>query len=243
MSKNAELSRKDMKEPDQFQAAAGEAATWLTGHRRQAVLVGGAAVAVLLVALVVSGLRERSAAASGGALAAVYKAAGAEVSPVAVPGVPGPVFATEAERQKAVVDAAGKAVAEAGSSRAGALAALAKGDAHLKLGEWDAAAAAYQAYLAAAPRDDSFRFGALEGLALVEEGKGNADAAVAAYTRLATEVPAQADRADLAKARLLAAAGKKDEARKLLAGFAEAHKGSALAGEASERLSRLGGKE
>jgi tetratricopeptide (TPR) repeat protein len=133
-------------------------------------------------------------------------------------------------------------MASAGSTRAGALAALAKGDAHLKLGEWDAAAAAYQAYLAAAPRADAFRFGALEGLALVEEGKGNADAAVAAYARLSAEVPAQSDRADLAKARVLSAAGKKDEARKLLATFAETHKASPLAGEASDRLAKLGGK-
>lgn len=241
MSKNSELSRKDMKEPDQFQVAAGEAASWLTGHRRTAILVGGAAVLVLVVALVVSGVRERGAAAAGGALSAVYKAAGGELTPVPLPGAAGPFFATDAERQKAVIDAAAKAQA-AGAGRAAALAALAKGDAHLKLGEWDAAAAAYQAYLAAAPREDSFRFGALEGLALVEEGKGSGEAALAAYARLAAEVPAQADRADLAKARLLAAAGKKDEARQLLSGFAEAHKGSALAGEASERLSRLGGK-
>jgi len=242
MSKNAELSRKDMKEPDQFQVAAGEAASWLTGHRRTAVLAGGGAVLVLVVGLTVSGLRERSASAAGGALAKVYLAAGAEVTPVPLPGVSGPTFATDAERQKAVVDAAAKAAAELGSSRPGALASLAKGDAHLKLGEWDAAAAAYQAYLAAAPKEDSLRFGALEGLALVEEAKGNVDAAVAAYARLGSEAPAHADRADLSKARLLAAAGKQEEARKLLAGFADAHKGSALAGEASGRLTKLGGK-
>lgn len=234
MSKNAELSRKDMKEPDQFQVAAGEAASWLTGHRRQSLLLGGGAAAVLIIALVVSGLRERSAQESGAALSAVLQAAGGDVTPVPLPGVPGPSFATEAQRQKAVVDAAAKA--------ASPLASLLKGDAHLKLGEWDAAAAAYQAYLSAAPKDDSFRFSALEGLALVEEGKGNGEAALAAWARFAAEVPGQADRADLAKARLLLAAGKKDEARQLLEKFAEAHKGSALAGEAADRLAKLGGK-
>jgi tetratricopeptide (TPR) repeat protein len=242
MSKNAELSRKDMKVPDQFQVAAGEAASWLTGHRRTAVLVGGGAVVVLAVALAVSGLRERSADAVGGALAGVYRVAGADLSPVPLPGVAGPTFATDAERQRAVVDAVAKAAPALGSSRARALAALAEGDARFKLGEWDAAAKAYQAYLAGAPREDSLRFGALEGLALVEEAKGDGDAALAAYARLAAEAPAHADRADLARARLLAAAGKQDEARKLLAGFAEAHKGSPLAGEASERLAKLGGK-
>ncbi len=242
MSKNADLSRKDMKEPDQFQVAAGEAASWLTGHRRTALLVGGGAVLVLVVALVVSGVRERSAEEAGGALSAVFKAAGGDVTPVPLPGAPGPFYASDAERQKAVIAEAGKVLAASPGTRAAAVASLAKGDAHLKLGEWDAAAGAFQAYLAAAPKDDSLRFAALEGLALVEEGKGNADGALAAYARLGAEVPAQSDRADLAKARLLVASGKQDEARKLLAGFGEAHKGSALASEASDRLAKLGGK-
>ncbi len=242
MSKNAELSRKDMKGPDQFQAAAGEAAGWLTGHRRQTVLVVGAAVVALLAAGLVMSLRERRAHEAGVALSAVYKAAGADVSAVPLPGAAGPSYASEADRQKAVVEAGARAMAAYGSTLPGALAALADGDAHYKLGEWDAAATGYQAYLAAAPRDDAFRFGALEGLALVDEAKGNTDAALAAYARLAAEVPSQADRADLARARILAAAGKKDEARKLLATFSEVHKGSPLAGEAAERLAQLGGK-
>ncbi len=242
MSKNAELSRKDIKEPDQFQVAAGEAASWLTGHRRTALLAGGAAVAALVVAVVISSVRERAQQAAGGALSEVYRAAAGEITPVPLPGSTGPFFATDAERQKAVITAAGKVIAEHGGTRAAALASLAKGDAHVKLGEWDAAAAAYQAYLAGADKADGLRFGALEGLALVEEGKGNVDGALAAYARLAAEVPAQADRADLAKARLLVAAGRQEEARKLLAAFTEAHKDSQLAGEASERLSKLGGK-
>lgn len=242
MSKSDELSRKDMKEPDKFQVVAGEAASWLTGHRRQSVLVGGAVVAVLVVAVVVSSLRERGATRGGALLSQVYKAASGEISSVPLPGLPGPFFASDAERQKAVITAAAAVLAEAPGSRAAALAALAKGDAHLRLGEWDAAAAAYQSYLGSAAKGDSLRFGALEGLALVEEGKGQAEAALAAWSRLGAEVPAHGDRADLAKARLLAAAGKKAEAMSLLGGFAEAHKESPLAGEASERLTKMGGK-
>jgi predicted negative regulator of RcsB-dependent stress response len=55
-------------------------------------------------------------------------------------------------------------------------------------------------------------------------------------------VPAYADRADLEKARVLVQAGRAEEARKLLAGFGEAHKDSILTGEAAERLAKLGGK-
>ena len=241
MSKTPEMTRKDMKEPDQFQQVAGEAASWLTGHRNQSLLVAGTVAAVVLVVGVVTGLRERSAEKVGGLLSAVYQAAGGTVSAIPLPGQDGPTFPTEAARQKAVIEAAGKVIAEASGSRQAALASLAKGDAHYRLGEWDAAATAYQAYLAGADKGDAFRFGALEGLALVEEAKGSSEGALAGWSKLATELPGFADRADLERARLLAASGKAAEAKKLLAGFAEAHKGSALASEATARLGKLGG--
>jgi tetratricopeptide (TPR) repeat protein len=242
MAKNAEMTRKDMKEPDQFQVVAGEAATWLTGHKQKALLIGGLAAAAVLVAFIVSAVRDRSAAAAGALLAEVYQAAGGEISTVPLPGVPGPFYPSDQARQQAVLEAAGKVLAQYPTSRAAVAATLAKGDAHLRRGEWDAAASAYQAYLTAATRDDAFRFGALEGLALVAEGQGQTDAALAAWARLASEVPGQSDRADLAKARLLAAGGKTAEARQVLAGFSEAHKGSPLASEATDLLAKLGGK-
>jgi len=238
MSKSADL--KDMKEPDKFQVVAGEAASWLTGHRRTAVLTGAVVVVTLLVVVIVSTYQEHQSALAGDLLSEVYKAADGQISADPLPGVRGPFFADEAARQKAVIAAASAAMAQVPGTRAAALAAVAKGDAHVKLGEWDLAAAAYQTYLSTAPKDDSFRLGALSGLAVVAEGKGQADEALAAWTRLASEVPAEADRADLEKARLLAASGKAAEARALLAGFAEAHKGSPLASEAQDRLARLG---
>ena len=39
MSKNAELSRKDMKEPDKFQVAANQAASWIAARKKAAVPV------------------------------------------------------------------------------------------------------------------------------------------------------------------------------------------------------------
>jgi len=240
MSKSADLTRKDMKEPDKFQVVAGEAASWLTGHRRTAVLTGGVAVIALLVVVTVTTYREHQESMAGTLLSDVYRAADGQISSVPLPGQRGPFFADDASRQRAVIAAATSAMAEVPGTRAASLAAVARGDAHVKLGEWDQAAVAYQAYLAGAPRDDSFRFGALGGLAVVAEGKGNVEEALAAWTRLATEVPAQADRADLEKARLLAASGKTAEAKAILAGFAEAHKGSSLASEAQDRLGRLG---
>jgi tetratricopeptide (TPR) repeat protein len=242
MSKSAELSRKEMKQPDQFQVVAGEAASWLTGHRRTAVIVAGGLAVALVAGVAIMTWRERRSAGAAALLSDVYRAAGGELSPVPLPGVPGPFFASDLARQKAVVQAADKVLQEyAGTSQA-TLAALARGDAQLRLGEHAAAVASYQAYLAAARRTDSFRFSALEGLALAAEGQGDVPGALAAWTRFGAEVPLQSDRADLERARLLAASGQVEEARTLLMSFPDAHKKSQLTGDAAERLARLGGR-
>jgi tetratricopeptide (TPR) repeat protein len=167
---------------------------------------------------------------------------GGEISPVPLPGLPGPFFPTEEARQRAVIAAAEQILAAHGGTGAATLAALALGDARAKLGEWDEARSAYDRFLAEAPKDDSLRFGALEGIALAEEAKGSLDQAAQAYERLGREAPAFADRADLERARVLAQAGKTGEAKELLAGFADRHKESLLVPEASERLARLGGR-
>jgi tetratricopeptide (TPR) repeat protein len=205
--------------------------------------VGGvAALVVLVVAAAWISIRDRRAAGAAALLSEIYRNAGAEISTVALPGVPGPFFPSDQARQAAVARAADQLLAEYPGSTQAALAALAKGDALLRLGQFEASAAAYQLYLSTARRNDSFRFAALEGLALAAEGKGDLDGALAGWQRLATEVPAQADRADLERARLLAASGKAEEARALLASFGDVHKGSMLTGDAAERLARLGGR-
>jgi tetratricopeptide (TPR) repeat protein len=243
MSKtDATLTRKDMKEPDKFQQAATQAAGWVAQRRKHVVAAGGAVVAaVVLVAVlqaVNAGREERAGAAAADLLATM----GGEISAVPLPGLPGPFFPSDEARQKAVVDAAQKVIAAHGGTGAARLATLALGDAQLRLKAFDDAKAAYEKFLAEAPKGDSLRFGALEGIAVAEESKGNLDAAAAAYERLAREVPSFSDRADLERARVLARAGKAADAKALLAGFGERHKESLLTTEASARLAALGGK-
>jgi tetratricopeptide (TPR) repeat protein len=241
MSKSDVLTRKDMKEPDKFQQAATQAASWIAARRRRVVAIGAAAVAVVVLVAIASAIQTRRAEQAGAAGADLMSIVSAEVSAVPLPGFPGPFFKTDAEKQRAIVQAAERVMVDHGGTPTASLAALAAGNAHLKLGEWDAAKAAYERYLASAGKDDSLRFGALEGIGLAEEGKGTLDAAAAAFDRLGREVPAFADRADLDRARVLAAAGKASEAKELLAKFPERHKESQLGAEASERLARLGG--
>jgi len=240
MSNTTVVSRRDMKEPDKFQSTAGRAAGWVAAHKKQvygALVALAVAVVAVIVGSQVQASREEKA---GVALFDVGTTMSGQVSSVPLPGQTGPRFADETARQTAIAAAAEKVRADHAGSAAGTTAALIAGDAQLRLGAWDKARAAYDAYLSSAERSDPLKFSALEGVALAEEGAGKLDAAAQAFERMAKEAPEHADRADLGRARVLAKAGKVDEARKLLSGFADAHKGSELAGDAAERLSKLG---
>jgi tetratricopeptide (TPR) repeat protein len=232
-----------MKGPDRFQAIAGKAAAWVAGQQKRialavAVLVGLVAVAVGAAAW------QRSRGEKAGAL--LYRALDALdglVTSAQVQDAGGrPVFRSVEEQRKAVIAVAGDVRREYPSSAAAHTAALASGDAHSRLGEWDAAMADYEVFLKETPVNDSLRFGALDGLAHALEGKGDLEKAAQAFERLGAEVPFMKGRAGLERARLLAKAGKVEEARKLLESFPADVKDPLLEAEARDRLARLGGK-
>ncbi len=240
-----EFTRKEMKGPDRFQVIAGQAAAWIAGHRRLIGLaVGGLATVVVLGAGFAAWQHSREEKA--GAL--LYRALDtldglvASGSTQTVDASGRPVFRSSEDLRKAVIAAAGEVAREYPSSEAAGTASLVSGDAHLRLGEWDAALSDYQIFLKKAPADDSLRFAALEGTARALEGKGKVDEAAGAFERLGSEVPYMKGRATLERARLLAKAGKVEEAKKLLSGFSAEVKDPILEAEARDRLARLGGK-
>jgi tetratricopeptide (TPR) repeat protein len=240
MSKSAELTRKDMKEPDPFQQIATKVAGWIGAHKQQAMLLGIAALVLVVAVAAVSAIQSSRAKHAGAEGAALLAAVSGEISAVPLPGSQGPFFPSDEARQKAVVVEADRLLADFPASGPAKLALLAKGDAHYRLGQLDPARQAYERFLAETDAKDSLRFGALEGLALIAEATGDLEASVHGWERLGKEAPAFADRADLEAARVLARAGKAAEARKLLEGFGDRHAGSALAVEASRRLAALG---
>jgi tetratricopeptide (TPR) repeat protein len=242
MAHSPVLSRKDMKEPDQFQVVANRAATWLAARKKKAMLVGGVAVALVLVVGVVAAVQTSRDEAAGRAASTLLGLVAAPVEAQAAEGSTTPSFPTEEAKRHALIAEADKVLSLPGSGSAKLAAALVKGDALYALKDWDKAAAEYQRYLKDAPLEDSFRFGALEGLGLVAEAKGDPDGALAAYQRMARETPRYSDQADIDRARVLAAQGKVEEARKILTGFGTNHDRSTLVRQASEQLARLGAK-
>src|SRR5512140_417426 len=148
MAKPDVLTRKDMKEPDKFQLAATQAASWIAARRRHVAYAGLAVVAVVILIAILAAVQERRETTAGAAASDLLQAMGGEISSVPLPGFPGPFYASEEARQKAVAAAADRVLSEYPGAGAGALAALAKGDAHLRLREWDDAKAAYERFLA-----------------------------------------------------------------------------------------------
>ena len=236
------ISRKDMKEPDKFQQAATQAASWIASRRKHVVLAGAVVVGVAVLLAVLQTVQQGREERAGQAASQLLSTAAGEVSAVPLPGLPGPFFPSAEAKDRAIVEASQRVLAEHPGTGAALLAALSLGDAQARLRAWDDAKAAYEKYLAAAPQGDSLRFGALEGIAIAEEAKGSLDAAAAAYERLGKEAPAFADRADLERARVLARAGKVAEAKTLLSSYGEKHKDSLLTADAAQLLARLGGR-
>lgn len=242
MSNSSVISRKDMREPDRFQVVANQAASWLAARKKQALVAAAVAVVAIVAAGAFVAVQSSRAEAAGRATSGLLALAAAPVVAEPPAGTTEKTFRSEDEKQRAVVAAADEVLAKHGAGRIASLALLVKGDALFALKDWDKAAAEYERFLRDARKDDSLRFGALEGLGLVAEAKGDLEGAVRAYQRMGQEAPAFADRADVERARVLALAGKKDEARQILTSFATTHKESPLARQASQQLAQLGAK-
>jgi len=241
MSKNAaELTRKEMKAPDAFQAAAGQAATWVAGRQKHIVAAVVGAIALLAVVLGVMNWIESSRKAAGVALFGVLDAADGQISSVPLPGVSVPLFPSTEAQQKEIVAKAGEVRREYPSTEAARTAALAAGSAQLRLGAYDEALASFDSYLSSAKAGDSLAFVADDGVVRAKEAKGDFAGALAAAERLPSLNPAYADRAALERARLLARQGKVEEARKILQAFPTDFKDSQAKADAESQLARLG---
>lgn len=242
MSNPSAISRKDIREPDRFQVVANQAAAWVAARKKLVVMVGGVAALVVVAVGVALAVQTRSLQTSGQATSELLTLMGAQVTEAPPANALDKTFPTEEAKNKAIVAEADKVLSAQGVGRGTLLAILAKADAHYGLKEWDAAAAQYNRYLAEAPPSDSLRFTALESLGLVAEQKGDLAGAAQAFDRLAKDAPPYADRADLDKARVLAAAGKADEAKQILTKFAEKYPKSLLTREATQQLQQMGAK-
>lgn len=240
------VDKKELREPDALQRAGLEARGWIEGKEK---LVLGVILVALLAGLAVAltnYMQERSARtaqrALGGALLPVNRPvaeAGVPPSPTADPNLQ--PFASQKEKDEAIVSSLTTFRSEYPGTPSATTAALPLAQSHYRLGNYDQAIEAYGAFLKNAPGDDPLRALALEGQGYAYEAKGDLEKAVASFDELSRAKTKDFldGMGQFHKARILILQDKKDEAAKILSEIPQAHPNSAAARMATERMNVL----
>lgn len=227
---------------DEFQARGFELVEWVQDNRPVVLGFIGVVLAVGVGIGAYQVVQKNQDTAASAAFAQAQKLWEAPIGedPDATDDVP--AFKDVSERSKAARTAFDKVAADHKGTGAGAFAHLSSGHASLKVGDLDAAAASYNAYLAATKPTDALRFAGYAGLASALDGKGDTKGAIKALEdQVALADKTDEDAALLALGSLYVKDGNTDKARssleKLLADFPE----SSLKSRADEQLAALGG--
>lgn len=229
------MTRRELRSPDKFMTTASEWLAKVRQHPRETLIAaGGLIVALLLLGVILDGGGIKVDPVAGGALSEALALAN---RPVGEAAEGGESFASQEERRTALAEAFEAVRREHGNSPSGLTATLGLADVRFAEGKYDEAISLYDAFLAKT-KAPHLRVLALEGKALSLEGKGEFEAALAAFDELA-KAGAEA-KGVYGKARILERQEKWDEARAAWETLKEEHGLSSEGREASQRLARLG---
>ncbi len=196
-AKRIKISRKALRQPDEFQSLTRRAADWAVEHTPLVVGACGALLAILLAVVAVRWYESSQADAAAMRFREAYAT-------------------FEARKFDQAAETFGGVSREYGRTPFGQLAGLYRAHALARQGD-GGAVAAYEEYVAAPSAPDYLRQEALDGLGHAKEAGGDTAGALAAYTQ-AGELrgPFRTD-ALLAAARLHEAAGQRDKAQGIYA--------------------------
>ena len=228
---------------DEFQARGVELADHVHDHPGKVMAILGSIVAAGLFYGIYTVVDSRDNTAASAAYADAHKVwtapLGADGTSTAAGDAPS--FKDATERARAAKDKFTAVATEHRGTGGAALAWLSAGHAALKLGEFDDAAKAYDAFLFASKDDDPLRFAGLGGLAAAREGKGDVAGAIDALEKQVL-LPGNVDEdgALLALGRLYRNKGDVEAARKRLERLKADYATSTLRKDADELLAALG---
>ena len=228
---------------DEFQARGFELMEWM--QEKQGLVLGviGLIVAAGIGYGVYQYTKNNANEAASTALAAaldVYEAPLLDAAATPDASDKTPKYKTAEERAKAARELFKTAGMAHKGTGAAAVAQLYIGHASLKVGEYDPAIAAYEAFLQQTPQSDPLRFAGYSGLAAALDGKGDRKAAIAKLEDLiALPEKIDEDAALLELGRLQIAEGNTDAARKSLERIAKDFPESALKSRADELIGTL----
>lgn len=240
------LTRKELKQPDAFQAAGAQAQTWFQERQKAILIVVGVVIVGGLGVALATYMSNRSdlnaAKMFGDALKPLDRpvVAATDAPPVVEEGED-PPFKSQNEKDEALVRTLGEFRKDHGSSKAAATAAITLAQAQFRLGKHDDALTGFDDFLKSAQTDDPLRAAALEGKGYVFEAKGDYDKALTAFEQLGRENKTEflTGMGPFHRARVLLAQGKKEEAAKEFSLIAQQFPNTAAARLSQERLSTL----
>jgi tetratricopeptide (TPR) repeat protein len=247
VAKSEKMIQRELKQPDAFQRVGNEAREWLIARQTLViiavvvVLVGGMAAA--LINYFNGRSEQRAAQELGKALGILERPVvstpeGAQLTPE---DGEEPPFKSAQEQDQALVKALTDFRAANKGTSSATTAALALGKAQLRLGQYDAAVAAFSDYLKDAQQKDPMRAAALEGQGYAYEAQQKYDQALASFDEM-SKVDAGGYLEGMGQyhhARILITQGKKDEAAAMLVKIPVEHAGTAGARLATERTALL----
>jgi len=245
--KNKGLSKKELKQPDQFVSFwthfSERAGKYISERRKPLLIAVGALAGVVTATIIYGQIRERAALHASEALERVSKIATADLLPADGTSAKDdnlPHFKTDKERLEAALKEVDGFLSAEPHSPLLREAQLQKAGLLLDLQRPDEAIPLYTEVLAS-HLDSNLKFIAQEGLGYAYEGKGDLDQALAAFTKLSGDNPKgfYHDRSLYHQARIAERKGNPAEAVKLYKEVLEKSPQSALRDEISNRLAVL----
>ncbi len=234
------LTQKELRAPDAFQRVGAVGRRWLE-QRRILVLVAAVLVVVAaLVAGVVSSLTNRRDQQAARALGHSLKALDRPVGE-AIPGDEEKPYATQTDKDKALVAALTPFRSEFAGTPPAATGALPLGSAELRLTQPEDAAQHFADFLAQTPGGQVLRVSALEGEGYAWEAKGQLERALDAFDRMSREDTGGflAGMGAYHRARILLLQGKKMEAAQAFQEVVTSKPGTYASTLAQDRLALL----
>lgn len=236
------LTKRQLTAPDRLMQTTGGWFEWAKNHPKETLIgAGGLVVAVVIIGVLLTPSQIAVEPKAGQALSEALALLDARIDPEATPEGEERVFASEAARQQALIEALQQVRSAHPKSSSALTATLSLGDAHGRLGQTEEALRAYDEVIAKAPKGGGLRTLALEGRAHALAAGGKAEDAVAAWDRLAAEAPAFKAQALLRKGRLLEKQEKKDAAIAAYEQLSTEFGSTAAGSEGGKRLVKLRG--
>jgi predicted negative regulator of RcsB-dependent stress response len=221
VAREEKISRKDLRQPDEFLTLSRRAADWVADNRATVLTVTGGLLVVLIAVVAYQAISASREASAGHAYAAAQALAG------------------EGNYEEAA-NAFADVVASHGGTEHALLARLQQANALLQAKRVEEAVVAYQGFLDAGPPTDYLRQLAETRLALVNEERGKHAEAVAEYASAAGTSSLFSDDALIGEARTAEAMGDSAKAKELYERFLEDYPASDRRPLVTARLIALG---